>query len=253
MKPRILIIEDDPILGDILRNKMNSEGYEATLCTDGGAGLKAITAHKPDLVLLDIVLPTMNGYEILEAKKSDSAIRDIPVIVVSNSGQPVELERTLALGAKDYFIKAQFDPDEILEKVRAQLPNAGTSTDTFKGKKVLVVEDDKFLSELLLQKLSGKGCIVMHATTGEDALQQVTKERPDVVLLDLVLPGMNGFDVLNQIKSAPESKNVQVIVLSNLGQKEDKDRAEQLGASKFMIKAMTTPSEIFSEVATMLA
>ena len=118
---KILIIEDDIFLGDVLVQKFKSNGYEVNLARDGGSGLKQIYEWKPDLILLDILLPVMNGYEILEAKKKDTAISEIPVIVVSNSGQPVEINRALALGVKDYLVKAQFDPEEVLVKVRMQL------------------------------------------------------------------------------------------------------------------------------------
>src|SRR3989338_11333531 len=104
---RILIIEDDIFLGDVLVKKLNVAGYDARLSRDGVAGLKELRQWKPDLVLLDIILPQMNGYEILEAKQKDRTIASIPVIVISNSGQPVEINRALALGVKDYLVNAQ--------------------------------------------------------------------------------------------------------------------------------------------------
>src|SRR3989344_7525554 len=124
---KILIIEDDVFLGDVLMRKLNNEGYETSIARDGKEGLTKIKEIKPDLVLLDIVLPSMNGYEILEEKVKDPAIEPIPVIIISNSGQPVEINRVLALGVKDYLIKAQFSPDEVLVKARSVLE--GTTAD----------------------------------------------------------------------------------------------------------------------------
>jgi CheY-like chemotaxis protein len=106
MKKKILIIEDDVFLGDVLNQKLGSEGFETMLSSDGQAGYQKIKSFAPDLILLDIILPNMNGYEILEAKQKDPAIAHIPVIIVSNSGQPVEINRALALGVKDYLVKA---------------------------------------------------------------------------------------------------------------------------------------------------
>ena len=123
MSKKILVIEDDLFLGEVLLKKLKNEGYETTLARDGAEGLKKISDIKPDLVLLDIILPSMNGYEILEAKFKDDAIKNIPVIIISNSGQPVEISRVLSLGVKDYLIKAQFDPEEVISKVRQQLGN----------------------------------------------------------------------------------------------------------------------------------
>ncbi|MCR4311085.1 MAG: response regulator, partial [Candidatus Taylorbacteria bacterium] len=150
MASKILIIEDDVFLGDVLLQKLKGQGYEVQLARDGAKGLTDMTDFKPDLVLLDIILPTMNGYEILEQKMKTPEIADIPVIVISNSGQPVEISRVLSLGVKDYLVKAQFDPEEVLVKVKNELskivPSAVNSTGrVLDGKKVLWVEDDKFL------------------------------------------------------------------------------------------------------------
>ena len=121
MNKKILIIEDDTFLGDVLTKKLANEGFETLLARNGAEGFQKIYSWKPDLILLDIILPNMNGYEILEAKAKDNNIADIPVIVISNSGQPVEINRALALGVKDYLIKAQFDPEEVMVKVRSQI------------------------------------------------------------------------------------------------------------------------------------
>src|SRR3990167_2746293 len=163
---KILIIEDDVFLGDVLVQKMVKEGFETTLARDGADGFQKIRLEKPDLILLDIILPNMNGYEILEAKAKDDSIADIPVIVISNSGQHVEISRVLALGVKDYLVKAQFDPEDVLAKVKLQFAKENavmgnvevgvdtSTTDNLSGKKILWVEDDKFLSDIIARKLS---------------------------------------------------------------------------------------------------
>jgi len=96
---KILIIEDDVFLGDILLEKLKTEKFDAYLARDGKEGMEKIREIKPDLILLDIILPSMNGYEILETKRNDPSIAYIPVIVISNSGQPVDIKRMLELGA----------------------------------------------------------------------------------------------------------------------------------------------------------
>src|SRR3989344_5073687 len=172
MGERILIIEDDPTLGDILREKFSSAGYAVDIVTDGAIGLENMRKKKPDLVILDIMLPTLNGYEVLEARKKDPDISSIPVIIVSNSGQPVEISRAIALNAQDYFVKEQFNPDEILEKARAQLSKrASKNAASLLGKKILMVEDDKFLADVLAKQFSSEQCTVSHAMTGDEALE----------------------------------------------------------------------------------
>lgn len=261
---KILIIEDDSFLGDVLNQKLTAEGFKVFLAVDGSRGYEKIKSFKPDLILLDIILPTMNGYEILEAKQKDSSISNIPVIIISNSGQPVEINRALALGVKDYLVKAQFDPDEVLVKVRAQfrkneepssevaslegVMNQKASTANLEGKKVMWVEDDQFLNDIIARKLSLTKCTFFHSTEGEEALKIISKEIPDIVMLDIVLSGIDGFEILRRIKNDPKIKHIPVILLSNLGQASDIDKGKSLGAVCFMIKATVTPDEIIDQM-----
>jgi len=114
--------------------------------------------------------------------------------------------------------------------------------------KILVVEDDKFLRELITQKLSREGYDVEEAVDGEDGVVKVKKENPDIILLDLILPGIDGFEVLAKIKEDSETKNIPVVILSNLGQREDVERGLKLGAVDFLIKAHFTPGEIIEKI-----
>src|SRR3989344_3344445 len=148
---KILIIEDDVFLGDVLTQKLSNEGFEAVLSRDGLDGFNKIKSLHPDLILLDIILPNMNGYEILEAKQKDPTIAGIPVIIVSNSGQPVEINRALALGVKDYLVKAQFDPEEVLVKVRAELKEAEGHSDGAKSLKSLEGAINKKMNTINLE------------------------------------------------------------------------------------------------------
>lgn len=118
---KILIIEDEEIILDLMQKKLSQEGYETSVAKDGKEGLKAMRGIKPDLVLLDIVMPEMGGFEVMKEMRKDSDLKNIPVIVVSNSGQPVEIDKARELGAKDWLIKTEFDPQEVIDKVRKQL------------------------------------------------------------------------------------------------------------------------------------
>jgi len=260
-KKLVLFIDDDALLGDILTHKIKNEGYDVILVSDGAEGFKKISSEKPDLILLDVLLPTMNGYEILEAKQKDTSIAAIPVIIISDSGQPVNVERARALGVKDYLIKAQLDPEEIAAKVRSYLGNENVVTPAIKdtipkrllAQKILWVEDDQFLSSILAVKLSHEGCLGLYAKNGEEALEILKQEVPDIILLDLLLPGMTGFEVLKAIRQDSRLAQVPVIVLSNLGQKDDMDKTKTLGATKYLIKAEHDLDDIVNEVASALA
>ena len=121
----------------------------------------------------------------------------------------------------------------------------------FKGvgmTKILIVEDDKFLRELIVRKISNEGYDVLEAVDGEQGLLQIKEGHPDLVLLDLILPGIDGFEVLTQKREDPFMAAIQVIGLSNLGQKEEIKKGLDLGADGFMIKAHFTPSEVAEEI-----
>ena len=119
---KILIIEDEEIILNLLQKKLDQQGYEVSVARNGQEGLETMRKIKPDLVLLDIVMPKMGGFEVMEEMQKDSQLKKTPVIIVSNSGQPVEIDKAQELGAKDWLIKTEFDPQEVVDKVRRQLP-----------------------------------------------------------------------------------------------------------------------------------
>ena len=121
MPKKILIIEDEELLSNLLKNKLSELGYDVSVALNGLQGLQAIKEIVPDLILLDLVMPKMDGFEVMRKMQEDASISGIPVIIVSNSGQPVEIDKAKKLGAKDWLIKTEFDPQEVIDKVRKQL------------------------------------------------------------------------------------------------------------------------------------
>lgn len=118
---KILLIEDEEIMVDLLQKKLTQEGYNVSVARNGEEGLKIARKIKPDLVLLDIIMPKIGGFEVMEEMVKDEDLNKIPIIIISNSGQPVELDRAQKLGAKDWLIKTEFDPREVLDKVVKQI------------------------------------------------------------------------------------------------------------------------------------
>ncbi len=118
---KIIIVEDEEILRNLLHKKLLAEGYSVEVAENGEVGLQKIRENRPDLILLDIIMPKMGGFEMLEEMQKDESISGIPVIVVSNSGQPVEIDRAQKLGARDWLVKTEFDPQEVIDKVIVQI------------------------------------------------------------------------------------------------------------------------------------
>ncbi len=121
MSKKVLIIEDDKFLRELLGKKLSNVGYTAILAVDGEEGLEKIKKEKPDIILLDLILPGINGFEVLEKHKEDSSISSVPVIILSNLGQSEDIEKGLKLGAKDFLVKAHFTPQEIVNKLQMVL------------------------------------------------------------------------------------------------------------------------------------
>ncbi len=121
MAKKILLIEDEKIMINLLEKKLSQEGYEVTVSVNGEEGLKKMKEDKPDIILLDIIMPKMGGFEVMEEMNKDEQLKKIPVIIISNSGQPVELGKAKELGASDWLIKTEFDPQEVIEKVVKQI------------------------------------------------------------------------------------------------------------------------------------
>lgn len=120
-KTKILIIEDDSYISDMYRIKLENSGYEVIIAGDGIEGFKALEKQKPNVVLLDIVMPKIDGFNVLKMIKNDSNYKDIPVILLTNLGQEENVKRGFELGAVSYIIKAHFTPSEVVEKIKSVL------------------------------------------------------------------------------------------------------------------------------------
>ncbi|PIR74863.1 MAG: response regulator [Candidatus Magasanikbacteria bacterium CG10_big_fil_rev_8_21_14_0_10_47_10] len=120
-KINILLIEDDTFLSNIYKTKFEMEGFHVLTAENGEVGMKEAKKKTPDIILLDILLPKIDGFTLLEQFKSDAVLKSVPVILLTNLGQKDDVEKGLALGAEDYLIKAHFKPSETVEKVRKVL------------------------------------------------------------------------------------------------------------------------------------
>ncbi|HAT68206.1 MAG: hypothetical protein A2481_04050 [Candidatus Yonathbacteria bacterium RIFOXYC2_FULL_47_9] len=136
-KKKILVAEDDNVLRDVLLQKLIKNGYDAMGAEDGMVAMEKLAEYKPDLLLLDILMPKKDGLEVLEEMHSDETLKKIPVIIISNSGQPVEIVRARELGARAFLIKAVFEPSEVLEKVERVLSGESLA-DEFEGVKTFI-------------------------------------------------------------------------------------------------------------------
>ncbi len=120
-KPKILLIEDEEMLANMYEVKFGNEGFELHKAPDGAQGLELAKSVKPDFILLDIIMPKMDGFSVLKSLKGDSTTKDIPVILLTNLGQDEDIERGKQLGAVGYLVKANITPAEVVDAVKKEM------------------------------------------------------------------------------------------------------------------------------------
>lgn len=256
-KKLIILVEDDKLLANLISVKLLESGYEVETILSGKSAADIIKERKPDLVLLDIMLPVKNGYTILTELHKAGILPGLPVLIISNSGQPVEIDRALRMGVRDYIIKVNFEPNEVAEKVRHLLDQeAGgaaaarnNSAVLFSPKAtVLFIEDDVLYTEILQIHFTKANLKLLTAPNVEQARKILAENKINAILLDIILPQIDGFTFLQELKANDQWRQIPVIIASNLGQKEEVNKGFRYGAADYIVKAHNLPSEIVAKV-----
>ncbi len=254
MKEKVLVALSDLNLAKVLLEQLSKSGFEVESVVSGSDVIPKMKEVKPDILLIDTMLPDENGYDVLNNKSLDKGVTKIPVIVISNSGAPIHVNKIPNTPMmRDYIVKAHIEPDEVIEKINKVFGKTGTeATSTAKsssgGKKILWVEDDRLLSTILSKKITASGYTLLKANQGDDAFKILEKDTPDLIMLDIMLPGMTGLEVLQKVKMDAKFKNIPVIMLSNTNKQSYIENAKMLGANRFLVKAAVSLDEIMAEV-----
>ncbi len=219
----ILYIEDNVHNRRIVRKILESQGYTLLEAGDGESGLMMIRRLKPPLVLLDISLPGMDGLELLAQVRADDRLRHIPVIALTASAMRGDRERFLAAGCDDYISKP-VQVAELLEKVAAHYPSNHAATKTNDQpasqpprratKTILIIEDNPDSARLALRALKPYGYRLLYAPDGESGLAMAAKEKPDLILLDLGLPDLEGQTLAALLRGIPGLAHVPLIAVT---------------------------------------
>ncbi|MCC6776888.1 MAG: response regulator [Hyphomicrobiales bacterium] len=201
-EPLVLVIDDDPTVCDLTKRFLGREGFDVVTAKGGKEGLRLAKELHPCAITLDVMMPDLDGWTVLAALKGDPQLADIPVVLMTILD---EKQRGYALGAVDYMIK----PVD-----RARLATLLRQLCAGPSRRVLLVDDDAFLRKELRQALEQEGWQPEEAENGRDALVRLAEKPFDAVLLDLVMPVMNGFELLMEMRARPELRDVPVIVIT---------------------------------------
>jgi signal transduction histidine kinase/DNA-binding response OmpR family regulator len=200
VRPRVLVIDEDAKVIELLRENLTQSGFQITVAPQG-EGIEMARELKPAAVILDIAMPGKDGWRVLHELKADATTRDIPLVLCSAVDQK---HLGFWLGAADYLGKP-FERDALV----AALARASSGC-----RRLLVVDDDPNVCDLVRQLLEGESILIDAAMNGREALDAIGLQRPDVILLDLLMPGLDGFGVLAELKSDPSRRDIPVIVLT---------------------------------------
>jgi adenylate cyclase len=199
----ILVVDDDPSVRQLIARHLEQEGWRTVQASNAADALQLARESRPMLITLDIMMPDASGWWVLEKLKEDPQTAGIPVLVVTI----VEDQRLVfALGASDYLGKP-YDRGALIAKIHRLLPALG-------GKRVLVVDDDPEARAMLAKILKEEQAEVVAASSGDEGMTLVAQAPPDLVLLDLMMPGMSGFEMVARLRAQPASANIPVMIVS---------------------------------------
>ncbi|MDB5491419.1 MAG: two-component response regulator [Micavibrio sp.] len=227
----VLIVDDDDDLCNLLVLKFKEKGIEAEAVRSGEKALKILGMKRPDLVILDIMMPDMNGQELLRRLKQDPEFVSMPVIMLTGKTNEKDVRTAQHSGALDYIVKP-FDPEALMEKVASILDSARRT--------ILVADNDTHIAELLAGKYRSQGFRVITADNGVKAWNVIYRALPDLVVLDILMPGMDGLSVLANMRADAKTRNIPVIVVSTRSDKDQVDEGLEAGAQDYMIKPILT-------------
>ena len=200
----ILVIDDERPARDLVTDALSAEGYATITAPGGRDGLRLARERHPDAIILDVIMPDVDGWSVLRTLKADPEVADIPVILVTMLG---DREMGLALGAVDHLTKPIVARDLIGVLARVQRSDGATD--------VLVVDDDDGTRDVLRRTLVREGWTVREAANGAQGLEQVAGSKPAIILLDLMMPEMNGFEMLQALRQNPAWIDIPVVIITS--------------------------------------
>lgn len=254
-QPCILIIDDNAMNLDITKDLLEHAGVYVLEAEDALTGIQIMKDKQPDLVLLDLLMPHMDGFEAGRIIKADPEIQNIPLIAFTALASPDDREKALQVGCQDVILKP-INTATFLSTIESYLDNlslndSGAKLSQGKVKSVelkqfpntleqahtiLIVDDNPMNVDILKEATTAIGQIPLPALSGQEALRLVEQNKPDLILLDIMMPEMNGYEVLEILKKHPDTVNIPVIIISALDRVEDRVRGLLQGSQDYITK-----------------
>jgi signal transduction histidine kinase/CheY-like chemotaxis protein len=199
----VLVIDDDPVVHDLLTRLLNREGLRVVSALGGAEGLRLASELRPSVITLDVLMPGVDGWAVLTALKGNPTLADIPIIVVTMTH---DKHMGYALGAADYLTKP-IEPARLASVLRRHMSVTGRPS-------VLIVDDDPDMRNIVARLLKREGCDSREAENGRAALERLGEHVPTLIVLDLMMPEMDGFDFLTAVRRNPAWRDIPVVVVT---------------------------------------
>jgi signal transduction histidine kinase/CheY-like chemotaxis protein len=238
----VLVIDDDADVRQLLTRFLEREGYQVALAASGQEGLALAKSLQPDAITLDVMMPGMDGWAVITALKADPTVAHIPVIMLT---MMQDKDLGYALGATDYLTKP-IDRDKLLAALDKHALTKEATT-------VLVVEDDQMTREMLVRMLKKEGWNVREAENGQDALNRLASIRPQLILLDLMMPRMDGFEFLAELRKLEIGRSIPVMVVTALDLSQEDRRALSEQVQQILQKGASNREALLLQVREMVA
>ena len=235
---RVLVVDDDATVRDLMRRFLGREGFDVVTAENGAEALAAARTQRPSVITLDVLMPDMDGWSVLQELKSDPELAGIPVIMVTIVD---EKQKGIALGASDYLNKP-------IDRARLAAILARYRSAVAATRRVLVVEDDAPTRLMMRRLLIGEGWKVAEAGDGREALARMGRERPDLILLDLMMPEMDGFEFLAACRKVPEFGGIPVIIVTAADLTAHDHRRLNGGVEHILQKAAFEQHELLAQI-----
>lgn len=241
-KDVVLVIDDDPSVRDLMERFLQKEGFQVETAASGEAGLRLAKELHPAAITLDVMMPGLDGWAVLTALKADPTVADIPVVMLTMMN---DKNLGYALGASDYLTKP-IERDRlaaVLSKYRCDVPECS----------VLLVEDDEVAREMMRRMLEKAGWSVAEAENGRVALERVAECRPELILLDLMMPEMDGFQFIAELRQRPEAQKIPIVIITAMSLTEAE--RQQLNGSVIQVlqKGAYSREELLEQVRSLVA
>ena len=271
VRPRVLIVDDEAMNIKLFKAYLEIENYDILIAENGHEALVQVNRHAPDVILLDVMMPGLDGFEVTRRLKQNNDTAQIPIILVTALSSDESKSRGLDAGA-DEFLTKPVNKAELLARVSSMIrlkrfqeqlcgrqqsqlqidaPDDQPVSNHERVSTILVVEDNDKDALLLSKQLEHEPYVINRVTSGEAAIRKALNEPIDLILLDIMLPGIDGFEVCRRLKGDDQLSNIQIVVLTSLRDLECRIQGTELGADDYLIKPVD-PRELKARVRTLL-